>query len=40
MAEAGRIDLAAMVSRRISLDEVNEGIASLAAADGLRTVIV
>lgn len=40
MAETGQIDLAAMVSRRITLDEVNEGIASLAAADGVRTVIV
>lgn len=40
MAETGQIDLTAMVSRRITLDEVNEGIASLAAADGVRTVIV
>ncbi|HEY6531616.1 MAG TPA: Zn-dependent alcohol dehydrogenase [Acidimicrobiales bacterium] len=40
MAEAGQIDLGAMVSRRISLDEVNDGIAALTAADGVRTVIV
>jgi S-(hydroxymethyl)glutathione dehydrogenase/alcohol dehydrogenase len=40
LAESGQIDLASMVSRRISLDEVNDGIAALHEADGVRTVIV
>ena len=40
LAESGQIDLAAMVSRRITLDEVNDGITALHDADGVRTVIV
>ena len=40
MAETGQIDLGSMVSQRISLDEVNDGIASSAGAEGVRTVIV
>ena len=40
LAESGRLDLGSMVSRRISLDEVNEGIALLDRAEGTRTVIV
>jgi S-(hydroxymethyl)glutathione dehydrogenase/alcohol dehydrogenase len=39
LAETGRLDLAAMVSRRITLDQVNEGIDLLDRADGTRTVI-
>jgi S-(hydroxymethyl)glutathione dehydrogenase / alcohol dehydrogenase len=39
LAEAGRLDLRSMVSRRIALDEVNEGIALLDRAEGVRTVI-
>ncbi len=39
MAEAGQIDLASMVSRRITLDEVNDGIGALRDAEGVRTVI-
>ncbi len=40
LAESGRLDLASMVSRRISLDEVNDGIELLDRAEGVRTVIV
>jgi S-(hydroxymethyl)glutathione dehydrogenase / alcohol dehydrogenase len=40
MAETGMLDLGSLVSRRIKLDEVNDGIASLHRADGVRTVIV
>ncbi|WP_018637247.1 zinc-binding dehydrogenase [Parafrankia elaeagni] len=40
LAETGQLDLSSMVSRRISLDEVNEGISLLGSADGIRTVIV
>lgn len=40
LAESGRLDLGAMVSNRISLDEINDGIALLSRAEGLRTVIV
>ena len=40
LAEAGKVDLGSMVSRRIKLDEVNDGIESLHRAEGLRTVIV
>jgi S-(hydroxymethyl)glutathione dehydrogenase/alcohol dehydrogenase len=40
LAEAGKLDLGSLVSRRIKLDEVNEGIDALHQADGVRTVIV
>jgi len=40
LAEAGQLDLGALVSRRIKLDEVNDAIASLDRAEGVRTVIV
>ena len=40
LAERGRLDLGSMVSRRISLDEVNDGIDALDRAEGVRTVIV
>jgi S-(hydroxymethyl)glutathione dehydrogenase/alcohol dehydrogenase len=40
LAEAGRLDLGSMVSRRIGLDEINEGIELASRAEGLRTVIV
>jgi S-(hydroxymethyl)glutathione dehydrogenase/alcohol dehydrogenase len=40
LAEAGKLDLGSMVSRRISLDEINDGIAWLDQADGVRTVVV
>ncbi|GAB2881294.1 Zn-dependent alcohol dehydrogenase [Streptomyces mayteni] len=40
LAETGRLDLGTMVSRRITLDEVNEGIHLLERGEGVRTVIV
>jgi S-(hydroxymethyl)glutathione dehydrogenase/alcohol dehydrogenase len=40
LAEAGKLDLGSLVSRRISLAEVNEGIESMHRAEGVRTVIV
>jgi S-(hydroxymethyl)glutathione dehydrogenase/alcohol dehydrogenase len=40
LAEAGRLDLASLVSRHIKLDEINDGIDGLQRAEGTRTVIV
>jgi S-(hydroxymethyl)glutathione dehydrogenase/alcohol dehydrogenase len=40
LAEAGRLDLGQLVSQRIKLDEINEGIRLTASAEGTRTVIV
>ncbi|MFB4309694.1 Zn-dependent alcohol dehydrogenase [Actinomadura sp. GTD37] len=40
LAEAGRLDLGSMVSRRIGLDQVNDGLDLTARAEGVRTVIV
>lgn len=40
LAETGQLRLAEMVSDRISLDQVNEGIERVRAAEGLRTLIV
>ncbi len=40
LAEAGKLDLGSLVSRRIKLEEVNDGIDSLRRAEGVRTVIV
>ncbi|MEV6350832.1 Zn-dependent alcohol dehydrogenase [Actinoplanes sp. NPDC051851] len=40
LAETGQLDLASMVSRRITLDQVNDGIRLLDQADGVRSVIV
>lgn len=39
-AETRQLDLASLVSSRISLDHVNDGIDAMRAADGVRTVIV
>lgn len=39
LAESGRLDLASMVSNRITLDEINDGLALLESADGVRTVV-
>jgi S-(hydroxymethyl)glutathione dehydrogenase/alcohol dehydrogenase len=39
LAETGQLNLAALVSHRITLDEVNDGIALLDQADGVRSVI-
>jgi S-(hydroxymethyl)glutathione dehydrogenase/alcohol dehydrogenase len=40
LAEAGRLDLGSMVSHRIKLAEINDGIATAARGEGVRTVIV
>jgi S-(hydroxymethyl)glutathione dehydrogenase/alcohol dehydrogenase len=40
LAESGQLVLDTMVSNRISLDQVNEGMALLQRAEGTRTVIV
>ncbi len=40
LAESGRLDLASMVSERITLDEINDGVARLTQAEGVRTVVV
>jgi len=39
LAESGQLDLGSMVSERISLDQVNDGIDRLHHAEGIRTVI-
>jgi S-(hydroxymethyl)glutathione dehydrogenase/alcohol dehydrogenase len=40
LAEAGLLDLGSLVSRRIKLDEINDGIAGVRRAEGVRTVVV
>jgi S-(hydroxymethyl)glutathione dehydrogenase / alcohol dehydrogenase len=40
LAESGRLDLGSMVSHRIRLADINEGIDRLRLADGVRTVVV
>jgi S-(hydroxymethyl)glutathione dehydrogenase / alcohol dehydrogenase len=40
LAEAGRLDLGSMISHRIKLDEINDGIDLLARAEGVRTVVL
>lgn len=40
LAESGQLDLGSMVSERISLDQVNDGIAALDRAEGVRTIIL
>ncbi len=40
LAETGQLDLGSMISHRIKLDEINDGIALLTRAEGTRTVIV
>ena len=39
LAEAGKLDLGSLVSRRIALDDINAGIERVEAADGVRVVI-
>jgi len=39
LAEAGRLDLAGMIDRRIPLEDVNDGIAALQSGDMVRQVI-
>ena len=40
LAESGKLDLASMVSHRITLDEINKGIDLVYRADGVRTVVL
>jgi S-(hydroxymethyl)glutathione dehydrogenase/alcohol dehydrogenase len=40
LAESGQLDLQSMVSRRIPLDEINQGIDLAHRAEGVRTVVV
>jgi S-(hydroxymethyl)glutathione dehydrogenase/alcohol dehydrogenase len=40
LAEAGRLDVGALVSRRITLDEVNEALAALERGEVIRSVIL
>ncbi|WP_262401807.1 zinc-binding dehydrogenase [Actinomadura sp. CNU-125] len=40
LAEAGRLDLGSMVSERVALDRINDGIAKVRRAEGVRTVVV
>ena len=39
MAETGQLQIGEMVSRRIALDEVNEGIAAIDSGTVIRSVI-
>ncbi|HUE59061.1 MAG TPA: Zn-dependent alcohol dehydrogenase [Acidimicrobiales bacterium] len=40
LAESGQLRLDSMVSKRITLDQINEGIGRLERAEGIRTVVV
>ncbi|MBX6723510.1 MAG: Zn-dependent alcohol dehydrogenase, partial [Dactylosporangium sp.] len=40
LAEAGRIDLAAMVTRRVGLDDVNRALRAMTGGEVIRTVVV
>jgi S-(hydroxymethyl)glutathione dehydrogenase / alcohol dehydrogenase len=40
LAEAGKLDLGSLVSRRIRLDEINDGLDALHRAEGVRTVVL
>jgi S-(hydroxymethyl)glutathione dehydrogenase / alcohol dehydrogenase len=39
LAESGRLDLGSLVSNRIGLDDINEGLAALDDAEGVRTIV-
>jgi len=39
-AETGKLDLGSLVSKRLSLDDINEGLHMVERADGMRAVIV
>jgi S-(hydroxymethyl)glutathione dehydrogenase/alcohol dehydrogenase len=39
LAEVGKLDLGSMISHRIKLEEINDGIDLLARAEGVRTVV-
>lgn len=40
LAETGKLDLGSMVSNRIKLDEINDGLDALHRAEGVRTVVL
>jgi S-(hydroxymethyl)glutathione dehydrogenase / alcohol dehydrogenase len=40
LAEAGRLDLGSLVSKRIGLDQINDGLDALHRAEGVRTVVL
>src|SRR4051812_47859843 len=40
LAETGRLDLASMVTRRLKLDEVNDGFTAMQAGDVIRSVVI
>ena len=40
LAEAGRLDLSGMVSRRLRLDDVNDAIGAIEAGEVIRSVLV
>jgi S-(hydroxymethyl)glutathione dehydrogenase/alcohol dehydrogenase len=40
LAESGKLDLGSLVSHRIKLDEINDGLAGLNGAEGVRTVVL
>ena len=40
LAEGGRLDVATMVTRRIALDDVNDGLAAIERGEVIRSVIV
>jgi S-(hydroxymethyl)glutathione dehydrogenase/alcohol dehydrogenase len=40
LVESGRLDLGAMVSRRVKLDEVNDAFRAMQAGEVIRSVIV
>jgi S-(hydroxymethyl)glutathione dehydrogenase / alcohol dehydrogenase len=40
LAETGQLDLGSMISHRIKLDEINDGIEPLTRAEGVRTVVL
>ena len=40
LVEAGRLDVGSMVSRRLTLDQVNEGLTAMEKGEVIRSVIV
>ena len=40
LAASGRLDVATMVTRRIALDEVSDGLAAIERGEVIRSVIV
>jgi S-(hydroxymethyl)glutathione dehydrogenase / alcohol dehydrogenase len=40
LAESGKLDLGSLVTNRIKLEEINDGLAGLNGAEGVRTVVL